>query len=62
MDNVPRAIFALMPAAALLTFLFYRRRQPYFVAPLYYSVHLHVFVFLVFTAVFVLSRAGFGSG
>ena len=56
--NVPRVIFALMPAAALITLAVFRRRQPYFVAHLYYSVHLHAFVFAVLTVDVLLNHAG----
>jgi hypothetical protein len=56
--NLPRAIFALMPAAALITLAFYRIRQPFFVAHLYYSIHLHAFVFLMLAVSVLLSRAG----
>jgi hypothetical protein len=55
---LPRVIFVLMPAFAGLTWLFHRRRQPYFVAHLYYSVHLHAFAFLAFTLSLVLQYAG----
>jgi hypothetical protein len=56
--NLPRAIFILMPVAALLTLAFYRRQQPYYVAHLYYSVHLHAFVFFIGAVNVLLSRAG----
>ncbi len=45
MHNLPRMIFAIMPVYALLTLVFFRRRQPYFVAHFYYSVHVHAFTF-----------------
>jgi Protein of unknown function (DUF3667) len=56
--NLPRVVFALVPMSALLTFAFYRRRQPYYVSHLYYSVHMHSFVFLAGAANVLLSRAG----
>ena len=56
--NLPRVVFALVPVTALLTFAFYRRRQPYYVAHLYYSIHMHSFVFLAGSANVLLSRAG----
>jgi uncharacterized protein DUF3667 len=56
--NLPRVVFALVPVAALLTFVVYRRRQPYYVAHLYYSVHMHSFVFLGAAANVLLSRGG----
>ena len=52
---VPRLVFVLMPAFALLTLIFYRRTQPYFAAHLYYALHAHAFAFLVL-AVLVLFR------
>jgi hypothetical protein len=45
----------LMPVFALLTFFFYRARQPYFVAHLYHSLYLHSFVFLLFSVGFVVA-------
>lgn len=45
--NTPRAMFVLMPFFGLLSWGVYRRTQPYYVAHLYYAIHLHAFVFLV---------------
>ena len=56
--NLPRVVFAMVPVTALLTFAFYRRRQPQYVAHLYYSVHMHSFVFLAGAANVLLSRVG----
>jgi hypothetical protein len=56
--HLPRVVFVVMPAFAGLTWLFYRRRQPYFVAHLYYSVHLHAFAFLAFSLSLVLQYGG----
>ena len=53
--SMPRLVFVLMPAFALLTLVFYRRTQPHFAAHLYYALHAHAFAFLVF-AVLVLFR------
>jgi len=44
---MPRGMFVVMPAFALLTWTFYRKTQPYYVPHLYYSLHLHSFGFLV---------------
>jgi hypothetical protein len=49
LHNLPRVMFVLMPAFGLLTWLFYRKAQPFYAAHLYYSVHFHAFVFLVLT-------------
>jgi hypothetical protein len=47
-----------MPVSALLTLAFYRRRQPFYVAHLYYAVHVHSYAFLAGSIVLLLSRAG----
>ena len=54
-ESIPRLLFVLMPAFAVLTFAFFRRRQPHFAAHLYYALHAHAFVFLIL-AVLVLCR------
>jgi hypothetical protein len=56
--GLPRAVFVVMPVSALLTMAFYRRRQPFYVAHLYYAVHVHAFAFLVGSIVLLLSRGG----
>jgi hypothetical protein len=56
--NIPRVMFLLMPAFALLTFVFFRRQQPYYVPHLYYSVHFHAFLFLLLSVVALLGFAG----
>jgi len=48
--NLPRVMFVLMPVFGLLTWLFYRRQQPFYAAHLYYSIHFHSYVFLLLTA------------
>jgi hypothetical protein len=55
-SSFPRAVFMVMPVSALLTLAFYRRRQPFYVAHLYYAVHVHAFAFLVGSVVVLLSR------
>ncbi len=45
--NAPRAMFVLMPVFGLLTWLHFRRAQPYYVPHLYYAIHFHAFVFLM---------------
>ncbi|MGN6183300.1 MAG: DUF3667 domain-containing protein [Thermoanaerobaculia bacterium] len=47
LHNLPRAMFVLMPAFALLTWMLYRRNQRFYIPHLYYSVHFHAFTFLV---------------
>jgi Protein of unknown function (DUF3667) len=46
--NTPRAMFVLMPVFGLLSWACYRRSQPYYVPHLYYAIHFHAFVFLMF--------------
>lgn len=58
LTNLPRAVFVVMPLSALLTLAFYRRRQPFYVAHLYYAVHVHAFAFLAGSLVLLLSRGG----
>ena len=48
--NFPRAMFVLMPAFGLLTWVLYRRARPFYAAHLYYAVHFHAFVFLALSA------------
>ena len=47
--QMPRAMFALMPLFALLTWAMYRRTYRHYMPHLFYSLHFHSFVFLVFT-------------
>lgn len=56
--NMPHAMFGLMPFFALLTWLFYRRAQPRYIPHLYYSLHFHCIVFLLFSAGILLSLLG----
>jgi hypothetical protein len=56
--NLPRAVFVVMPVSAFLTMAFFRRRQPFYVAHLYYAVHVHSYAFLAGSIVLLLSRAG----
>jgi hypothetical protein len=53
MHTLPRTMFVLMPFFGFLTWLFYRKMEPYYVAHLYYAIHFHAFVFAVFS-IFVL--------
>lgn len=58
MQNLPRVMFVLMPAFGALTWLFFRRQQPYYIPHLYYSIHFHTFIFFVMTFVALLGAAG----
>ena len=53
LHTLPRTMFVLMPFFGFLTWLFYRKTEPYYVAHLYYTIHFHAFIFIAFT-VFVL--------
>jgi Protein of unknown function (DUF3667) len=52
---VPRAFFLFLPIFAVLLKLFYRR-EGYFVDHLVFSLYYHAFVFLVLSALFLVSR------
>jgi hypothetical protein len=61
--DMPRAMFVVMPAFGLLTWMFYRKAQPYYIPHLYYSVHLHAFGFLVLAVAALCTFAGpYGNG
>jgi hypothetical protein len=53
--NVPRLFFLFLPIFAGLLEVFYRR-QGYYPDHLAFSLYYHAFVFLVFSALFLLSR------
>ena len=52
---IPRAFFLFLPIFAGLLELFYRR-QGYYVDHLVFSLYYHAFVFVVFSALFLMSR------
>jgi hypothetical protein len=56
--QLPRLMFVLMPVFGVLTLAFYRRQQRYYIPHLYYSVHLHAFLFLILAVVSTLGLAG----
>jgi hypothetical protein len=62
LHNLPRVAFLLMPVFALLTWLLYRREQPYYIPHLYYAIHFHAFVFLVLAVALLLGVAAKGAG
>ena len=51
LDDAPKAMFALLPAFALLLALTYRRQRRYYVEHLIFALHAHAFTFLVLTGV-----------
>jgi len=48
--NTPKVMFVLMPVFGLLTWIFFRKAQPFYAAHLYYAIHYHAYTFLVLTA------------
>ncbi len=52
---IPRAFFLFLPIFAGLLELFYRRKG-YYVDHLVFSLYYHAFVFVVFSALFLMSR------
>lgn len=55
-ENLPRALFVLVPVLAVVLGLFYRRRH--FPEHLYAALHLQTFVFVVLTVVAVAEYTG----
>jgi len=58
LKHLPKVMFGLMPVFALITWLFYRKQQRFYIPHLYYSVHFHAFVFLVMTIYLLVNRIG----
>lgn len=54
----PKAIFILMPIAALIFWALYRRRQPYYISHLYFAIHLHAFIFITLSAGALMKASG----
>jgi hypothetical protein len=54
LDNLPIAVFIMLPIYALLLKLFYLGQHRYYVETLVFATHLHTFAFIVFTALLVL--------
>jgi hypothetical protein len=46
---LPRVMFVLLPAFALLTWALYRRARPFYASHLYYAIHFHAFLFMALT-------------
>ncbi len=57
-DNVPAALFFLLPLMALALKVLYPLSKRYYVEHLLFVVHFHAFFFLVLTLQILLSRAG----
>lgn len=56
LHDAAKGMFLLMPFFGLLLFIFYRKREPFYLPHLYFSIHYHSFVFLVMS-ILVLLRA-----
>lgn len=54
LDNLPFAMFVTLPAYTLLLMLLYVRHHRYFTEHLIFAVQLHIFAFIIFTAVVAL--------
>jgi hypothetical protein len=55
--TIPRLFFLFLPMFALFLELFYRK-QGYYFEHLVFSLYYHAFVFLSFSALFVIGRSG----
>lgn len=67
MHSLPKVLFISLPLfAMLLSLLYMRRKQFYYVAHLIFTIHLFVFAFLMLLLIFahdkLLSATGWGSG
>jgi hypothetical protein len=56
--NMPRGMFVLMPFFAVLTWMFYRKQQDFYVPHLYHAIHFHAFVFLMMSGWILLALGG----
>ena len=54
LDNLPFAMFVTLPAYTLLLMLLYVRHHRYFTEHLIFAVQLHIFAFIIFTALVAL--------
>lgn len=54
LDNLPIAIFIMLPVYALLLKIFYFRSHRYYVENLVFATHLHSFAFIVFALLLLL--------
>ena len=54
LDNLPFAMFVTLPAYTLLLMLLYVRHNRYFTEHLIFAVQLHIFAFIIFTALVAL--------
>jgi hypothetical protein len=54
MEALPKGLFALLPVFAAILLVFYRGRH--FTEHLYFSIHVHAFIFVAFDATMLLQR------
>jgi hypothetical protein len=58
LDNVPAALFVLLPLMALVLKILYPLSKRYYVEHLLFVVHFHAFVFLILILQVLMSRTG----
>jgi hypothetical protein len=56
-DHAPQAMFVLLPLFAGLLKLFYARRKRFYVEHFVFALHVHSFIFLVFTLLLLIPSA-----
>ncbi len=59
-NNLPIAMFFMLPAFALLLALFYRKKRRFYVEHFVFSIHVHVAAFAVFTVMAFVPDAMIG--
>lgn len=62
LDNVPAALFVLLPLMAVILKILYPLSKRYYVEHLLFVVHYHAFVFLILSLQVVFSRLGTALG
>ena len=55
-DNLPIALFVMLPIFALLLSLFYRKNPRFYIENLVFATHLHSFAFLIYGVMLFLSE------
>ncbi|HEX8392833.1 MAG TPA: DUF3667 domain-containing protein [Longimicrobium sp.] len=53
LENLPTAVFLMMPAFALILKVLYFRRKRFYVEHFVFALHVHAFAFLIFTVMLV---------
>ncbi len=57
-DNIAKMMFVLMPLYAVLLSVLYWRRRLFFVDHLAFALHVHAFLFVVFTGIVLIREVG----